>query len=250
MRIIRHIIFAIYSILWYLKYFFIIKKYFNENNIINYKIKNFHLWKPSSQYFFGYYKENKKKVFIKFSNVYYIKREFEAINIINASRPQNKYFPIILTYRIDHTLPNIVFEYIEGRPLNEFMKRNKKMDKIFINNIANSFKEIIATLHGLGLVHRDIRPHNIIVGKDNSIHLIDFAYLIDTKNKNVYLSELTMNSNNRKKLLELGYGYNPSSGVWDDSYSFIKILSHLESESFAKSEMNKYLGKLEYATSL
>ena len=54
------------------------------------------------------------------------------------------------------------------------MKRNKKMDKIFINNIANSFKEIIATLHGLGLVHRDIRPHNIIVGKDNSIHLIDF----------------------------------------------------------------------------
>jgi len=250
MRIIRHIIFAIYSIFWYFKYFFIIKKYFNENNIINYKIKNFHLWKPNAQYFFGYCKYNKKKVFIKFSNVYYIKREFEAINIINTSRPQSKYFPIILNYRLDYKLPNIVFEYIEGRPLNEFMKRNNKMDKDFINQIANSFKDIIIILHSHGLVHRDIRPHNIIVGKNNTIHLIDFAYLVDTKKKNIYLSELPINFNNRKKLLELGYGYNQSSGTWDDSYSFMKILSYLESENFAKSEMNKYLGKLKYATSL
>mgnify|MGYP001222230310 CR=1 FL=1 len=250
MRIIRHIIFAIYSILWYLKYFLIIKKYFNKNNIINYKIKNFHLWKPNAQYFLGYYKNNKKKVFIKFSNVFYIQREFEAINAINTIRPQNKYFPVILDYRIDHKIPNIVFEYIEGIPLNKLMKRNNKIDKDFIKKVTNSFKKIIITLHSLGLVHRDIRPHNIIVGKNNTIHLIDFTYLIDTNNKNIYLSELPLNLNNRKKLLELGYGYTKSSGIWDDSYSFMKILSDLENESFAESEMFKYLGKLTYATSL
>ena len=59
--------------------------------------------------------------------------------------------------------------------------------------------EIILALHNCGLIHRDIRPLNIIVGRNDIIYLIDFAYLIDIKNINHFLKELPHNSINNNQ---------------------------------------------------
>ncbi|RMZ48868.1 hypothetical protein EB821_05335 [Candidatus Marinimicrobia bacterium PRS2] len=244
MNILKHILFAIYSISWYYRNYFELKNYFNKCKISNYKIEYFHLWKPHAQYFSGYCNKNKQKVFIKFSDEYYIKREFEAISILNEQDSVINYFPIILNHQINSKISNIVFQYINGTPLNIILKKNIKFSEIFILGIVDKFEKIIIKLHSCNFIHRDVRPHNIIIDEKGSLHLIDFTYLIDIQKNNRYLFELPLNSKNRKILLRLGNGYNKYSGFWDDAFSFMEILSDLGANDLSKSKISKYLGRL------
>lgn len=70
----------------------------------------------------------------------------------------------------------IVMEFLQGMTLAEYM--NKK-GRLFDENHALSIVKAIANplqeLHGLGLLHRDISPDNIMIMHDNSLKLIDFG---------------------------------------------------------------------------
>ena len=240
----KHIIFAIYSIFWYLKNYFFIKKYFFKSKIINYKIKYFHLWKPNAQYFSGYI--NNQKIFIKFSKKEYLKREFEAINILNDMKNSYNFFPIILKTELDLKIPNLVFKYIDGTPLNLLLKNKIKFSNDLILKISDAFEDIIIKLHSCNFIHRDVRPHNIILDEKGNVHLIDFTFLIDIKRKNHFLIELPLNSKNIKLLLRLGHGYNNYLGMWDDAFSFMKILLDIGADEGLKIKISKYLNKLTY----
>ncbi len=60
-------------------------------------------------------------------------------------------------------------EYIEGTPAND----TQLIEKQAVQALTE-LCEALKTLHKSGIVHRDIKPPNIIVGKDGHIRLIDF----------------------------------------------------------------------------
>ncbi len=73
-------------------------------------------------------------------------------------------------------LPYIVMEYVEGPTLKEYIDAHDG----FLDNmeIANFSKQIALALehaHNNKIIHRDIKPHNILVTKDKVLKVADFG---------------------------------------------------------------------------
>lgn len=77
-------------------------------------------------------------------------------------------------------------EYIDGETLSDVLKRGP-LDLPQSLKLFESLLIIVAKLESLGIVHRDIKPDNIICAKDGSYRLIDFGIA-----RNLNLSSLTL----------------------------------------------------------
>lgn len=77
-------------------------------------------------------------------------------------------------------------EYIDGETLTDILRRGPlglpQSLKLF-----ESLLIIVAKLESIGIVHRDIKPDNIICAKDGNYHLIDFGIA-----RNLNLTSLTL----------------------------------------------------------
>ncbi len=72
--------------------------------------------------------------------------------------------------------PYIMMELLEGRPLSELLKSGEKLPMDVILKIAIQIADALDYAHAKGVVHRDVKPDNIIVGADgSSIKIADFG---------------------------------------------------------------------------
>ena len=75
----------------------------------------------------------------------------------------------------DDGVPYIVMEYVEGETLAELMARTGAMDP---ERAVDLLLQVCAGLehaHAAGLVHRDIKPQNLLVGSDGIVKIADFG---------------------------------------------------------------------------
>lgn len=75
----------------------------------------------------------------------------------------------------DNNVHYIVMEYIDGQPLKDYIGNNGIYNWKSAVLIAKQILEGISHAHKNRIVHRDIKPHNIIVTKDGSIKVTDFG---------------------------------------------------------------------------
>lgn len=92
-----------------------------------------------------------------------------------AKRIKNKY--VLKSYELNR-VKNYLYilnEYIEGETLTQWMRDNPnpKLQEVrpIIEQIANGLQ----AFHTLEMVHQDLRPHNILINKNNKITIIDFG---------------------------------------------------------------------------
>ena len=71
--------------------------------------------------------------------------------------------------------PFIVMEYVEGETLADVLKRERRLAPERVTAIARQTCAGLACAHAAGLVHRDIKPHNLLVAPAATIKIADFG---------------------------------------------------------------------------
>ena len=69
----------------------------------------------------------------------------------------------------------IVMDLIEGITLKEYIEQNKPLAPQEAAKIALDIAKGLQHAHSNGVIHRDIKPHNIIIDKDNVVKITDFG---------------------------------------------------------------------------
>ena len=69
----------------------------------------------------------------------------------------------------------IAMEFLDGRTLKELVVRNGPTPIPIAIDYARQILQALAFAHRHGIVHRDIKPHNIVVGRDGRLKVTDFG---------------------------------------------------------------------------
>jgi tetratricopeptide (TPR) repeat protein/TolB-like protein len=69
----------------------------------------------------------------------------------------------------------ISMAFVEGPDLHHILMENPKLPLERVLNYARQLAEALAAAHAEGVVHRDLKPQNILVNKDDQIFVSDFG---------------------------------------------------------------------------
>ncbi|MBQ4372091.1 MAG: Stk1 family PASTA domain-containing Ser/Thr kinase, partial [Firmicutes bacterium] len=69
----------------------------------------------------------------------------------------------------------IVMELIDGKPLSEIIKKHGALEPRWACNIARQVASALAAAHKQHLIHRDIKPHNIMITSEGTAKITDFG---------------------------------------------------------------------------
>lgn len=82
---------------------------------------------------------------------------------------EHPYLPRILSVKQEQGNTTVIEEYIEGAPLDRVSLPERALTKAFLE-----LCQVLEFLHGHDILHRDIKPDNILLAPDGHIRLIDF----------------------------------------------------------------------------
>jgi serine/threonine-protein kinase len=75
----------------------------------------------------------------------------------------------------DDGRPFIAMEYVEGETLAELLARRGRLRPSEVASLGVQACAALAAAHAAGLVHRDVKPQNLLLGADGSLRLGDFG---------------------------------------------------------------------------
>lgn len=75
----------------------------------------------------------------------------------------------------DHQRPYIVMEYVPGSTLRTLITRKAPLTPIRALEIIEPVASALAVAHESGLVHRDVKPENVLINGDGEIKVADFG---------------------------------------------------------------------------
>ena len=69
----------------------------------------------------------------------------------------------------------VIMEYVEGKSLREILNTRKKLTPQLTIHIGQSVAAALDVVHSKNLVHRDVKPGNILLTRDGMVKLADFG---------------------------------------------------------------------------
>ena len=71
--------------------------------------------------------------------------------------------------------PTATITGVEGGSLEDLLARTSRLAVHEASRIAQGMLRGLADAHGQGVVHGDIKPGNVLLGRDGSVKLVDFG---------------------------------------------------------------------------
>src|SRR5271169_917468 len=69
----------------------------------------------------------------------------------------------------------ITMAYVEGQDLHQILLETPKLPFERVMSFSRQLADALAAAHAEGVVHRDLKPHNILVAKNDQIYVSDFG---------------------------------------------------------------------------
>lgn len=88
----------------------------------------------------------------------------------------------------------IVMEYVEGETLNSIIEREERLSDRDTISIAKQIASALSCAHKNNIIHRDVKPHNIIVTEDGVAKITDFGIARAVTNTTLVASDSIMGS--------------------------------------------------------
>ncbi|KUK10051.1 MAG: Serine/threonine protein kinase with PASTA sensor(S) [Clostridia bacterium 41_269] len=101
----------------------------------------------------------------------------EAQAVASLSHPN-----IVAIYDVgqENDIPYLVMQYIDGEDLKSKIQREGRLDPKTAVEIALQVLDALEHAHRHGIIHRDIKTHNILISKDMEVKLTDFGIAKET----------------------------------------------------------------------
>jgi tRNA A-37 threonylcarbamoyl transferase component Bud32 len=71
--------------------------------------------------------------------------------------------------------PYLVMELVDGKPLSDLLAREEPVDPEQARLLALQTAEALAVAHASGVVHRDVKPANLLITRDGRVKITDFG---------------------------------------------------------------------------
>lgn len=115
------------------------------------------------------------------------KREAQAAGKLNHQNIVNMY-----DVGFDQGYHYIVMEYVEGKTLKEYIQEKGKLSVDESVKFAIAIAEGLEHAHAMGIVHCDIKPHNMIITQSGRLKVTDFgiARAMNSQNTMMYTNSV------------------------------------------------------------
>ena len=99
----------------------------------------------------------------------------EALATSELSHPN---IVMVLDVGTDHGLPYMVMEYVDGPDLKDYIIANSPLNLGNIIKIMDQILSAMSLAHKHNVIHRDLKPQNILMDKHGNIKIADFGIAV------------------------------------------------------------------------
>jgi serine/threonine protein kinase, bacterial len=133
----------------------------------------------------------------------------EAIVLENLGKGSNGMIPMLYHYFVEQGEFYLVQEYIEGQSLSDRIRNYGVFTETQVRQFLNDILPTLTYIHSKGIIHRDIKPDNIMVRQsDNKPVLIDFGAV-----KEIMTTVMTPSANTARSIVIGTPGFMPMEQV-------------------------------------
>lgn len=86
----------------------------------------------------------------------------------------------------------LVMEYVDGEPLINRIKRSGRLSIAESMSIVAQAAQALHAAHTAGIVHRDVKPGNLLVQRDGTVVLVDFGIARSTSMANITATNMVL----------------------------------------------------------
>ncbi len=116
---------------------------------------------------------------------------------------------------VDEGLPCLVMELVTGKSLKELVAERGRLDPVATARIGRQVAAALGVAHRAGIIHRDVKPANVLIAQDGTAKLTDFGIARDEGDSGMTSTGTFIGTPNfLAPEIALGGNHGPASDVW------------------------------------